>query len=199
MLVSLECEDLRTVGPKFFQRSECNSVQRNVSRLSILSVWNREALLVKVNSVQGQAVLHAGPHPSMKGQSQTRAGASRILPIPPSVVGPLLQASEIARARFPYAYAYASEAAVDSLRLFCFRCPSGTSRTELKRIFPNLMTCALVIGGESWLNKVYANFRKSPKLESAKTIHDLHEQAHERGADHAAHIASIRHRSKRAD
>ena len=57
------------------------------------------------------------------------------------------------------------------------------------------MTCALVIGGESWLNKVYANFRKSLKLESAKTIHDLYEQAHERGADHAAHIASIRHRS----
>jgi hypothetical protein len=160
---------------------------------SYLTVWSREALLVKVNSVPGPAVLLAGSHPSMKGNLKPGADALRILPIPPSVVGPLLQPSEIARARCPYAYA--SEAALDSLRLFCFRCPGGTSRTELKRIFPNLMTCALVIGGESWLNKVYVNSRKSPKFESAKTIHDLYEQAHERGADHAAHIASIRHRS----
>jgi len=38
---------------------------------------------------------------------------------------------------------------------------------------------------------VYANFRKSPKLESDKTIHDLYEAAIERSAEHAAYLAKI--------
>jgi len=47
--------------------------------------------------------------------------------------------------------------------------------------YRNLMTCALVIGGEPWLNKVYANFTEQPQLSTNKPMYALYEDAIERG------------------
>lgn len=57
------------------------------------------------------------------------------------------------------------------------------------------MTCALVIGGEKWIERVYVNFLRCGKVKSDKTMHTLYEEAYERGKDHAAYLASIRHRT----
>ncbi len=56
------------------------------------------------------------------------------------------------------------------------------------------MTCALVIGGEKWLNKVYSNFRTQPRLGST-TMFELYEDAIASGEEHAKYLAGIRHRS----
>lgn len=71
----------------------------------------------------------------------------------------------------------------------------GYARHHSDDYYRNLMTCAFVIGGEKWLNKVYSSFSKHPKMESTKTMYELFEEAYERGTTHAAHMASIRHRT----
>lgn len=71
----------------------------------------------------------------------------------------------------------------------------GYPRHHSDDYYRNLMTCALVIGGEKWLNKVFASFSKHPKMESDKSMYELFEEAYERGTTHAAHMASIRHRT----
>lgn len=71
----------------------------------------------------------------------------------------------------------------------------GYARHYSDDYYRNMLTCALVIGGEKWLNTVYASFTKHPKMLTGKTLFQIMEEAYERGAQHALHMASIRHRT----
>jgi hypothetical protein len=72
--------------------------------------------------------------------------------------------------------------------------PRGYPHNHSDDYYRNLMTCALVIGGEPWLNRIYSNFLNQPKS-SGRTMHQLYEDAWLRGEEHSKYLASIRHRT----
>lgn len=72
--------------------------------------------------------------------------------------------------------------------------PRGYTHHCSDDYYRNLMTCALVIGGEKWINKVYSSFRTQPRMVDGKTMHQLYGDAWARGEEHAAYLAGIRHR-----
>jgi len=68
--------------------------------------------------------------------------------------------------------------------------PRGYPQHYSDDYYRNLMTCALVIGGEKWLNKVYSNFRTQPRLGST-TMFELYEDAIASGEEHAKYLAAL--------
>ena len=62
--------------------------------------------------------------------------------------------------------------------------------------YRNLMTCAYVIGGNKWLDKVFEHFvTSSCKHKTGKTMYELMTDAFERGKEHAVELVSIRKRT----
>lgn len=66
------------------------------------------------------------------------------------------------------------------------------SRHYTDQYYVNLMVCALVIGSEKWLDKVYASFASGKHLRLApkKHIFDLYETAYKRGISYAKELDS---------
>jgi hypothetical protein len=51
-----------------------------------------------------------------------------------------------------------------------------------------------VIGGTKWIDSVFEGFKREQPIIADKMF-ELYEEAYKRGTEHAAHIASIRHRT----
>jgi predicted glycosyltransferase involved in capsule biosynthesis len=61
--------------------------------------------------------------------------------------------------------------------------------------YRNMLMCANIIGGESWMYTVYESFVPSFKMKSDLSMFDLLAQAMERSGEHAAQMATIRKRT----
>lgn len=75
----------------------------------------------------------------------------------------------------------------------------GYSRHHTDEYYINLLTCALVIGGEKWLEKVYDSFCNGQHMraasESKLTWYEMYEEAWIRGADYSRHLDAVCGRS----
>lgn len=72
----------------------------------------------------------------------------------------------------------------------------GYARHYTDDYYRNMLTCAYVIGGEHWMERVFESFTKTHiKQLTDRTWFDLMVEAYERGKDHAAELARKRKRT----
>jgi len=69
----------------------------------------------------------------------------------------------------------------------------GYRRHYTDDFYCNMMMCAFIVGGESWMYKVQDSFStRYTRYASSKTMFDLMMEAHERGKEHAKWLAERR-------